>query len=79
MNAHKKRKAPSRQQRYSPQLKYAIARQDRHAIRAIGERLFALGGVKLMLDVCYGVAGRDHRIIGMLSSAWDGIGGKWWR
>lgn len=50
----------------------------RQAIRILGERLFEVGGLKLMSDVLYRVAERDrvqeHRRIGIMDRRWDGIG-----
>jgi hypothetical protein len=56
-----------------------IGRALRLGVKRLGERLFALGGTKLMLAACYRVAGRDRRRadwrLDIIDKAWDGIGG----
>jgi hypothetical protein len=50
----------------------------RQSIRALGARLYQLGGLQLMQDVLYRVAERDEatwsRRIGIMDHRWDGIG-----
>lgn len=56
-----------------------VAEAARQGIRTLGERLFEIGGHKLMTDVLYRVAERDraheNRRIGIMDHRWDGIGG----
>jgi hypothetical protein len=77
---HKNKKASNTQQRYSKTiLKRAIARRDYQTIRVQGERLFSIGGTRLMLSALWAVAGDDPKIVSLLDSAWDGVGGRWYR
>lgn len=50
----------------------------RQSIRALGKRLYQLGGLQLMQDVLYRVAERDEatwsRRIGIMDHRWDGVG-----
>jgi hypothetical protein len=70
----------SSQQRYSTEkFKRAIERRDRQTVRAMGQRLHTIGGVRLMTKVLWRVADDDHRIIHWVSGMWDGIGGQWYR
>jgi hypothetical protein len=71
---------PQSQQRFSTEkFKRAIDRRDRHAVRAIGQRLHTLGGIPLMTKVLWRVSNDDHRTIHWVSTMWEGVGGQWYR
>ena len=80
MHVHRKRKPTSPQPNHSEtSLRRALDRRDRKAIRAIGERLYGIGGYRLMLETLQQAAGDDHRAMTLADSAWEGVGGQWYR
>lgn len=80
MKCQTKSKPTASQQHHSKaSLKRALARGDREAIRAIGERLHSFGGTPLMLDAFWEACGNDPLLMSRLGSAWEGVGGQWYR
>lgn len=57
-----------------------VSRALRQGIRALGERLFEIGGMALLHDVCDRVSASDPRHearrAGIIDKRWDGIGRK---
>jgi hypothetical protein len=73
-------KSSHRQQHHSKEsLKRALDRRDRRTLRAIGERLHAIGGCALMLARLMQAAGDDHRLVSLAATTWEGVGGQWYR
>jgi hypothetical protein len=80
MHHQRNSKSPSSQQHhYKTSLKRALDRRDRKTLRAIGERLHSTGGRSLMLATLRQAVGDDHRAVSLADTAWEGIGGQWYR
>jgi hypothetical protein len=79
LNQHNSKSSPTQQHHSKASLKRALDRRDRRALRAIGERLHDIGGRSLMLARLRQVAGDDHRAVSLADTAWEGIGGQWYR